>query len=217
MISIKERITINYIRIKKGKYNMATEKGKINFNYNLLKGKIAELIIEQLFRDLGFEIFPYGIETKIPNYQKVRSSLEKETKNLNPIRSNPDFFIHHPELKIAKLIEVKFRKDKCLEHKGFANYYNEDALFIMVTKDGIKYANSQEISNHFQENPNQQFGNFKSLIDIDLLKLTNEQKRVIRQCEGICKIVFGNLPTNDVVIKDIFNVAEPICDYLVKD
>lgn len=71
-----------------------------------LKGKIAEILVEQLFKSCNIPVFRFGYEWKLPHLlTQLKNSFAKER-----LRSMPDFIIKdkfgHPFF-----IEVKFKED----------------------------------------------------------------------------------------------------------
>ena len=80
-----------------------------DFSYQLIKGKIAEIIFSQMFRDAGeFTVIPFGYEQTVPELaQYVKEGMHSPV--LETIRSAPDFaLVSHNEQKVF-LVEVKFR------------------------------------------------------------------------------------------------------------
>ena len=59
---------------------------------NIIKGRIAETLIELLFEKLDYEVYRYGLENTIPAIRlKLRSSKPKEVKKI--IAKMPDLII----------------------------------------------------------------------------------------------------------------------------
>ena len=81
----------------------------VNFSRQLIKGRVAEIIFQQMFGETGlFTIIPFGYEYTMPDLPPLqRSQQSKET--LDTIRSSPDFAIISRDKKDVSLIEVKFR------------------------------------------------------------------------------------------------------------
>ena len=110
----------------------------------VIKGRIAETIVEELFRSLGFQVFSYGMENSIPGIKDLLKGVRGDVaKN---IRQMPDFVV----LKDKKphFIEVKFRASGELKLKDierYGDYPFENALFVLVTKKHIKCISFQEL------------------------------------------------------------------------
>jgi len=57
----------------------------------VIKGRIAETIVEELFRSLGFQVFSYGMENSIPGIKDLLKGVRGDvSKN---IRQMPDFVV----------------------------------------------------------------------------------------------------------------------------
>ena len=103
----------------------------------MIKGRIAETLIQELFLSLGYNVFRYGMENTIPGIMEllkgVRSDVAKQ------IRRMPDFVIQNPESKDVYFLEVKFRASESFKITDLPkNYPYENAYFILVSKKHIK-------------------------------------------------------------------------------
>jgi hypothetical protein len=103
------------------------------YRYNMIKGRIAETLIQELFLSLGYNVFRYGMENTIPGIMEllkgVRSDVAKQ------IRRMPDFVIQNPESKDVYFLEVKFRASESFKITDLPkNYPYENAYFILVSK-----------------------------------------------------------------------------------
>ncbi|AIZ40349.1 hypothetical protein [Cellulophaga baltica] len=111
----------------------------------VIKGRIAETIVEELFRSLGFQVFSYGMENSIPGIKDLLKGVRGDvSKN---IRQMPDFVVFKDNQ--AHFIEVKYRASGELSLKDIAKYGDypfENALFVLVTKKHIKCISYNELS-----------------------------------------------------------------------
>ncbi|MDL5514819.1 hypothetical protein QSE00_23620 [Arenibacter sp. M-2] len=111
----------------------------------VIKGRIAETIVEQLFQSLGFQVFSYGMENSIPGIKDLLKGVRGDvSKN---IRQMPDFVVFKD--KQAHFIEVKYRANGELKLKDieqYGDYPFENALFVLVTKKHIKCISYKELS-----------------------------------------------------------------------
>lgn len=110
----------------------------------VIKGRIAETIVEELFRSLDFQVFSYGMENSIPGIKDLLKGVRGDVaKN---IRQMPDFVVFKD--KKAHFIEVKYRASgelKKSDIKRYGDYPFENALFVLVTKKHIKCISYQEL------------------------------------------------------------------------
>ena len=84
----------------------------IDFSRNLIKGKIAEMIFEQMLRDAGgFTILGFGYEKILPELANVQGDIKVE-KTMEIIRRAPDFAVINHKTNKVHLIEVKYMTNK---------------------------------------------------------------------------------------------------------
>lgn len=113
---------------------------------NMIKGKIAEALLEQLFVSSGYSVFRYGIENTVPGMSKI---LIGDSSNIaKRIRKTPDFVIRNKEGRLF-LIEVKFRRDGQFnpDSEGIHEYPYGDAYFVLFTTESIKCIKCDELKN----------------------------------------------------------------------
>lgn len=75
---------------------------------NILKGRIAESLVEELLRECESRVYRFGYESILQNLAQVEKVFDRYTEVGEQIRSIPDFFVVNREGK-PFFIEVKFR------------------------------------------------------------------------------------------------------------
>lgn len=115
-----------------------------SYRYGMIKGRIAETLIQELFLSLGYNVFRYGMENTIPGIMEllkgVRSDVAQE------IRRMPDFVIQDPKTKSVFFIEVKFRANGEFKFKNLPKSYPyENAFIVLVSKKHIKCITVDEL------------------------------------------------------------------------
>lgn len=115
-----------------------------NYRYSMIKGRIAETLIQELFLSLNYNVFRYGMENTVPGIMEllrgVRSDVAQE------IRRMPDFVVQHRETKDVFFIEVKFRASGEFRLKDLPkNYPYGNAYIIVVSKKHIKCVTVKEL------------------------------------------------------------------------
>lgn len=115
-----------------------------NYRYGMIKGRIAETLIQELFLSLGYNVFRYGMENTIPGIMEllkgVRSDVAQE------IRRMPDFVIQNPTTKDVYFVEVKFRASGEFKATDLPkDYPYTNAYVILVSKKHIKCLTVQEL------------------------------------------------------------------------
>jgi hypothetical protein len=143
-----------------------SEKEK-KYRYGMIKGRIAETLIQELFLSLEYNVFRYGMENTIPGIMEllkgVRSDVAQE------IRRMPDFVMQNPKSKEVYFVEVKFRANEEFSIKNLPkNYPYENAYIIIVSKKHIKCITVEELLNGKEITPTSQnyLGNRKEF-DLD--------------------------------------------------
>lgn len=125
-------------------YSKGLNKVDFNYRYGMIKGRIAETLIQELFLSLEYNVFRYGMENTIPGIMEllkgVRSDVAQE------IRRMPDFVIQDPRTKAVYFIEVKFRANGKFKLNDLPiNYPYQNAFIILVSKTHIKCITVDEL------------------------------------------------------------------------
>ncbi len=115
-----------------------------DYRYGMIKGRIAETLIQELFLSLGYNVFRYGMENTIPGIMEllkgVRSDVAQE------IRRMPDFVMQNPKTKEVYFVEVKFRANEEFSLRNLPkNYPYENAYIVLVSKKHIKCITVSEL------------------------------------------------------------------------
>lgn len=81
-----------------------------DFSKQLIKGKIAEMVFEQMLRDTGrFTILAFGYENVLPELMHRQRDIRTE-ETMEIIRRAPDFAVINNETHDVHLVEVKYRR-----------------------------------------------------------------------------------------------------------
>lgn len=78
-----------------------------NYRYGMIKGRIAETLIQELFLSLNYNVFRFGMENTIPGIMELLKGVRSDVAQ--DIRRMPDFVIQNPKSKDVYFVEVKFR------------------------------------------------------------------------------------------------------------
>ncbi len=115
-----------------------------NFHYSMIKGRIAETLIQELFLSLKYNVFRYGMENTIPGIMELLKGVRSEVAN--EIRRMPDFVIQNPKTNEVYFIEVKFRANETFTRKDLPKDYAwENSYIIVVSKKHIKCVSFREL------------------------------------------------------------------------
>lgn len=123
-----------------------------NYRYNMIKGRIAETLIQELFLSLKFNVFRYGMENTIPGIMEllkgVRTDVAKDIKNM------PDFVIQDPRSNSVYFVEVKFRAAETFKYSDLPkDYPYTNAYIIIVSKKHIKCITVEELKSGKEVTP----------------------------------------------------------------
>ena len=112
----------------------------VNFARNLVKGKIAETIFSQMFRESGnFTVLEFGYEKVIP--EMIQQGFNENNPMIETLRTAPDFAVIDRATRQVKLIEVKYQRSLSEEYtlqaaNRMSQSWNPSYLFI-ATLDGF--------------------------------------------------------------------------------
>jgi len=116
-----------------------------NYRYNMIKGRIAETLIQELFLSLGFNVFRYGMENTIPGIMELLKGVKSDVAT--EIKRMPDFVIQNPNSNEVHFVEVKFRSSGSFTLKNLSkDYPYQNALIILVSKKHIKCVSVEELN-----------------------------------------------------------------------
>ena len=144
-----------------GGYKVALSDRELNFKFQLLKGRIAENLMQELFLSEGYQVFKFGIENNLPYLlQQIKGMGSHQALSL---RVAPDLIIFEPISKGIHYVEVKFCSNgvynlnpKINLDTYIACYPN--TIFFIVSKHGIlevgieQFRESRKIDLTDQEN-----------------------------------------------------------------
>ncbi len=124
-----------------------SKKGK-RYPEGMIKGRIAEALIEELFLYLKYDVFRYGMENTVPGVMKLLKGVRSDVADT--IRKMPDFVIQNPKTGDVFFIEVKFRASEEFSLSDINKEYGEEypfenAFFIVVSKKRIKCLSYKEL------------------------------------------------------------------------
>jgi hypothetical protein len=124
----------------------------LDFARNVIKGKIAELIFEFMFRESGkYTIIPFGYEYTQPELAQHIDLLEQKDI-LETLRNTPDFIITSLDRKNVYFVEVKYRKTiQPLEIKEACQKLVQKwqhAYLFLASPEGFFYEPCQTIIEH---------------------------------------------------------------------
>jgi hypothetical protein len=84
-----------------------TNKPNFKYNYETIKGRIAETLIHDLFLGQGYLVFRSGIENTPGIIELLKGVRRSDVAD--EIRKMPDFVVQNPKNGEVHFVEVKFR------------------------------------------------------------------------------------------------------------
>jgi len=121
----------------------------VDFSKDLIKGKIAEIIFQQMFCEAGkYTIIPFGYESIMPQLTQCEK-FSKAQKVIDNIRHSPDFVLISQSKESVYLVEVKYRSK--LNKESIKNDANKQinrwhpSWIFVATLDGFYFDNCSKI------------------------------------------------------------------------
>jgi hypothetical protein len=154
----------------------------IEFSEQLIKGKIAELIFSQIFRNSKqFTIIPFGYENTFPEIAQY-AYMADDKQVFETIRNAPDFAMVSHDKREVYLVEVKYRHTLIEKHvqeiaEKIQSRWKSVQLFV-ATPTGFYFDNCSDVISN---------GGNLSPLSTDWIK-EEDQKEYLRLLnEFICK------------------------------
>lgn len=115
-----------------------------HFSHNLIKGRVAETIIQELFQANDYNVFSYGMERTVPAI--IHGIRGMNTEVAKAIRSMPDFVMQNTENGDLFYVEVKYRAWGHFTLKDLIeDYPYTNAHFIIVTNRNILHISYNDL------------------------------------------------------------------------
>jgi hypothetical protein len=138
----------------------------MNNKYNVVKGRIEESIVSEMFKDFGYEVYAHGIEATQPRVSQLLRDKKISGLHIKPLRNSYDFLlVSKTEDKNGMFpvykVEVKYRghqekKGKILKpiikHSTILEYEEEDIQFILFDEENIYYLDANNLHNYEKDN-----------------------------------------------------------------
>jgi hypothetical protein len=124
----------------------------VGFSRKLVKGRIAEILFEQMLRDAGcFTILAFGYESVLPELaHRQHDMLAEETMEI--IRRAPDFAVINNLTHEVHLIEVKYMKNPKTEWilRDAVRIYEswKPSYLFLATPSGFFFDKASAIIDH---------------------------------------------------------------------
>jgi hypothetical protein len=119
------------------------------FSRNLIKGKIGEMIFEQMMNEVStFTILSFGYENVLPELAQRQHDIKAE-ETMETIRRAPDFVVINNDTHDVYLVEVKYRSRISVDDnlKEAERMYRtwKPALLFLATPHGFYFDSAKNI------------------------------------------------------------------------
>ncbi len=102
----------------------------------MIKGRVAEAIIKELFHVNGYRVYNYGMENTLPQVVDNVKFLKDEIAS--SVRQMPDYLVQHVETGELAYVEVKYRALGRFDYSNVKNHPYPNTYFIIVSKENIQ-------------------------------------------------------------------------------
>jgi len=113
----------------------------------LLKGRMAESLVEELLKECGNKVYRFGYEAVLQNLTQLEKAFDRDSEVGQRIKSIPDFIVIDGKGN-PFLVEVKFRTDFIVYSKDLPRielvekFWKPKILFITLKKPYFRVSDS---------------------------------------------------------------------------
>ena len=108
----------------------------------MIKARIAETIVEEIFRKAGYQVYRFGYESVLQNLVQTKNRISKEDEVGQVVASMPDFLVVKDEK--PNFIEVKYRKDGKLNPNELKSWSQGRILLVLPFPPYFKISRVEE-------------------------------------------------------------------------
>ena len=115
---------------------------------NIIKGRIAETLIEELLKYTRNKVYRFGYESILQNLVQTDSRFDRASENGQQVSSIPDFVVLNSSGN-SFFVEVKFRSDpewlKAKLLKRIKKYWRAKVILVTITKPYFRIADPRRL------------------------------------------------------------------------
>lgn len=124
------------------------ENGNFRMNpENLLKGRMAETLVDELLRSAGNKVYRFGYEAVLQNLTQIDPGFDRKSEIGQQISSIPDFLVLNQSGQ-PFFVEVKFRTDPKWKYdygvrllKKIERFWKAKVIMVTLQKPYFRIAN----------------------------------------------------------------------------
>lgn len=123
----------------------------VEYSHNIIKARVAETIIQELFQQNGYHVFNYGMERTIPS---ILGTIKNQSDAIaTAIRAQPDFVVQDSLSGELFYVEVKYRKSGHFNIDDLIdNFPYKNAHFVIVSPENIQAISYSDLERGFSIN-----------------------------------------------------------------
>jgi len=111
----------------------------------MIKGRVAEAIIKELFHVNGYRVYNYGMENTLP--QAVDNVKYKNDEIAVSVRQMPDYLVQHIESGELNYVEVKYRASGQFDFSDVKKNPYLTTCFVIISKENIQWITFKDLAN----------------------------------------------------------------------
>jgi len=176
----------------------------IETDYNVVKGRIAEVIVGRLFTRLGYIVKYNGIEYNDPNIAYKRRERKLDKGIVDQLAASPDLQLTRDNVcengkHSVHLVEVKYRTNGKCSRAELLRYEKYQPAFILVDLDGIWCVSHAELFKDASKSVH--FEDCCPVADHPLFDFSDEQKQLVDGYIELVRQTLGQLQPNAALHK----------------
>ena len=109
---------------------------------NMIKARIAETIVEEIFRKAGYQVYRFGYESVLQNLVQTKNRIDKKDEVGQVVASMPDFLVVKDEK--PNFIEVKYRSNGKLNPNELKSWAQGRILLVFPFSPYFKISRVEE-------------------------------------------------------------------------
>lgn len=109
---------------------------------NVVKSRIAQSIVEEMFRYSGYQVYRFGYESVLRNLLQTSEKPDKDDEFSKVVARMPDLLVVKDNL--PNFIEVKFRKDGNLTRNEVISWHEGRIILVFPFPPYFKISRIEE-------------------------------------------------------------------------
>lgn len=154
---------------------------KIEGKESLVKGRIGEALVKELFIMLKMDVYPYGVECQFPQLARLHQNgkLQKNIA-LKSIANQPDFVVctNHLDKAVVHRVEVKFRTNGKIKISELSDY-DDDVIFVFMDMETFYVLEKSDLQKKYKGRTTLSFDKLTRLSQDSVFAFEPWQKKTV--------------------------------------